>query len=89
MNVTVNFTTQLKAAIGTAEQDITLNEGSTVGDAIKSLAEQHAEPFSRFVLSDGQLMPSIMLSLNDRQVDQQAILSHGDVLTLLSAISGG
>lgn len=89
MNVTVNFTTQLKAAIGSAEQVVTLSEGATVEHAIKSLAEQHAEHFSKLVLSDGRLMPSILLSLNDQQVDAEAKLNDGDVLTLLSAISGG
>ena len=89
MNVTVNFTTQLKAAIGSAEQVITLSEGATAEQAIKSLAEQHSEHFSKFVLSNGQLMPSILLALNDQQVDADAKLKDGDVLTLLSAISGG
>ena len=89
MNVTVAFTTQLKAAIGMSEQAITLPESATVGDALKHLATQHPQPFNDMVLSDGELLPSILISVNDQQVDEKAALAEGDVLTLLSAISGG
>ncbi len=89
MNVTVAFTTQLKAAIGMSEQTITLPDSATVDDALKHLATLHPQPFGDLVLSDGELLPSILMSLNDQQVDQQVALADGDVLTLLSAISGG
>lgn len=75
--------------MGASEQVVALSDGATVKDAIKSLADEHAEHFSKFVFSGDQLLPSILLSLNDQQVDEQAELSDGDVLTLISAISGG
>lgn len=89
MEVIVAFTTQLKASLGKSEQSVKLESGATVQSAIDSLAEQHADSFSQFVLSDGKLIPSMLLSVNDRQVDTTAPLSDGDRLTLLSAISGG
>lgn len=89
MQVTIGFTTQLKAALGKSQQSVNLPDGATVQDAIRELAHMHNDEFSQLVLADGELMPSILLSLNDQQVDATATLSDGDSLTLLSAISGG
>lgn len=89
MRVHVVFTTQLKAAIGQASQDIELAENASVQEAIAVIAEQHSEAFSKYVLSGGQLIPSILLSVNDQQASADANLADGDTLTLLSAISGG
>lgn len=89
MDVTVAFTTQLKAALGKPNHNITLDADATAQDAIDALSALHPEPFAQLVLADGQLIPSILLSVNDQQVDANAKLSDGDVLTLLSAISGG
>jgi molybdopterin converting factor small subunit len=89
MEVTVGFTTQLKAALGMSQQTVSLRDGGSVQDAIHALAEIHPHEFARLVLTDGQLMPSILLSVNDQQVDADAKLCDGDMLMLLSAISGG
>jgi|GEM_PF-6084497 len=89
MEVTVLFTTQLKAALGRSDQQVSLAENATVKDAIAALAQQHPDHFAKLVMVDGELLPSILLSVNDQQVDIDASLKQGDTLTLLSAISGG
>ena len=89
MDVTVAFTTQLKAALGKSEQTITLDEGATVGQAIQALSAIYPDEFSRLVLAGGTLMPSILLSVHDGQVPEDAEIFDGDTITLLSAISGG
>jgi len=90
MDIKVAFTTQLKAALGKSEESVTLESGATVQDVISSLATVYPDEFNQLVLSaDGQLVPSILLSVNDQQVDVTAGLSDGDTLTLLAAISGG
>ena len=89
MEVTVDFTTQLKAALGKSQQSVELNDAATVQDAIHALAAEHTDVFAQFVLSNGQLQPSILLLVNDQQVDATQQLHDGDVVTLLSAISGG
>ncbi len=89
MEVTVTFTTQLKAALGVNEKVVTLNEGATVQGAIDALAAEHPEQFGALVLSGGKLLPSILLSVNDAQVSIDSGVSDGDTITLLSAISGG
>lgn len=89
MNVTVAFTTQLKAALGKSEQIVSLSENASAFDAIAAIGKQHPDVVSQFVMTDGVLLPSILLSVNDQQVASDATLTDGDVLTLLSAISGG
>ena len=89
MEINVHFTTQLKAALGRGSQSISLADGATVQDAMDTLKEQFPEEFRQLLFSNGQVLPSILLSINDQQVDLDSPLSEGDTLTLLSAISGG
>lgn len=89
MKIQVTFTTQVKAALGTDQQSVSVEEPATVIDAIRRLSEQHQEVFSQYVLQGDQLLPSIVTSVNDHQVDATTPLSDGDHLVLLSAISGG
>ena len=92
MEVKVAFTTQLKATLGKGEASLSLESGSHVRDAISALAKRYPREFSQLVL-DGQqrLLPSILLCVNDQQVEfsHEVPLADGDTLTLLSAISGG
>ena len=91
MDITAIFTAQLKAALKSGQQSLSLDEGATVKTAIQTLAAAHPDEFAQYVLQDDQLLPSMILCVNDRQVsfDHADALHHGDTLTLLSAISGG
>ena len=90
MEIKVVFTTQLKAALGTGSQSLSLGADATVRDAIAALGDEHRESFRTLVVAQGgELLPSILLSLNDQQVEPSERLSDGDTLTILSAISGG
>ena len=92
MLVKVQYTTQLKAAIGQSEEPIELANDATLSDLIQQLVVKHAETFSRLVLdSNGNLLPSILLCVDDEQVsgDLSTALADGSVVTFLSAISGG
>ncbi len=92
MLITVQYTTQLKAEIGLAEEHIEVPEKATVNDVLSVIGEQHSDAFRRLVVdSDGNLLPSILLCVNDEQIDaaDETILSDSSVITLLSAISGG
>ena len=92
MNVQVNYTTQLKAALGCGSESITLRPPATVSQLLRELAQIHGESFRHLVLDDqGQPLPSILICIGDQQVDSHtaAELKDGDQLTILSAISGG
>ena len=90
MEIKVAFTTQLKAAIGKGEEEILLDEDATVRDAIEALAQSYPTQFAQMVFDrERGLLPSIVLCVNDQQVDDERKLRAGDTVTLLSAISGG
>jgi len=92
MTVTVNYTTQVKAALGVASETVQLDEACTVAELIQRLANEHGETFRSLVLdAQGRLLPSILLSRDSDQInfDDPVKLADGQELTILSAISGG
>ena len=91
MQVTVQYTTQLRTALNLHQECVEIPEASTVWTLIKQLAQQHPEPFSQFVVKGNYLQPNIIVTVGDQQVIDvvRHVLSQGDVITILSAISGG
>jgi molybdopterin converting factor small subunit len=92
MNVDVYYTTQLRTALGQAQQRVTLDRGSTLGQLLRQLADVHAAVFSTHVLDpQGDLLPGIMLCVGDQQVTEpdSFVLQDDATVTILSAISGG
>lgn len=92
MKIRVNYTTQVKAALGLAGEDVELPDASGLPDLLRHLKTLHTEVFSRMVVDqEDRLMPSVLICVGDQQVrpDDDVSLSNGDVVTLLSAISGG
>ncbi|MCA9214722.1 MAG: MoaD/ThiS family protein [Planctomycetales bacterium] len=92
MLIKVQYTTQLKAAIGVAEESFDIAIGGTVADILQAVADKHGDAFRQFAVdSHGALLPSILLCVDDEQVSDGdgRTLAEGSVVTLLSAISGG
>ena len=92
MQVTVEYTAQVKRAAGVAVESVTLAEPCTVQELVANVAKMHGEGLARLLFaSDGVLHPSILLFVGDRQVrwDMAVELQEGDVVTILSPISGG
>lgn len=92
MEITVHFTTQLRAALGTGTQIVCLPVDATVTTLIERLAALHPQTFRELVLdARGQLLPNLIVCVNDRQVSrpQEFGLRPGNQVLLLSAISGG
>ena len=92
MRVHVHYTTQIKAALGFAEETVEIPAQAGIRDLLRILGERHAEPFRQLVLTvEGNLLPSILLCVGDRQVDPDDPdpLPDGSTVTFLSAISGG
>ena len=66
--------------------------GGTLQDLLQTLTVRHDQAFRQLVLdSSGKLLPSILLCIDDQQIDvtDRRILNDGTVVTFLSAISGG
>ncbi len=92
MQITVNYTTQLKAALGKSSEELEVNGPVLIGDVLNQLRERHGEALQGLLYdSAGMLLSSVLLCLGDEQVsvDHGGELRDGDAITLLSAISGG
>ncbi|MCE9557133.1 MAG: MoaD/ThiS family protein [Planctomycetes bacterium] len=92
MRLTIVYTTQLKAALGTGTESVDIAQPKTTADLLIALAEKHGEEFRRLALdSAGRPLPSLLICVGDEQIAPAAPLSlkDGDTITILSAISGG
>ena len=90
MQVSVEYTAQIKRAAGRSSDSVDLDDGATVQTLIESLATSADDAFKRsLVTSDGRVQPTLLVFVRDVQVRANDALQDGDVITLLSPISGG
>ena len=92
MIVTVQYTTQLKAALGVAQEQVQLSDNATLSELLNQLTQQHGSSFTDLALmEDGELLPSIIVCIDDQQLSakQDLSLQDGNQVMFLSAISGG
>jgi sulfur-carrier protein len=91
MAVTVKLPTQLREAAGNQAQARV--EGSTVGEALSSLYEQHGELRSRMSDDGGSLRRFVNVYLGGEDIrfldGLDTPVSDGDELTILPAVAGG
>ena len=93
MKVRVQFTGQLRTALGRAEEEVDLPEGSSVAELLKFLARELEGAAPHLLAGSGQLQHGLLTVINEIAVAApQAAgvkLRSGDVLTLLPPIAGG
>ena len=92
MRIVLEYAAQFKVAAGIESEAVTLDAPCTVEQCIRILAERHGDPLCGLLLrSDGSVHPSTLAFVGDRQVrwSEPRALCDGDVITLLSPISGG
>lgn len=92
MQVTIQYSGQLKLAVGRADERLELPEGATLDDLVRALAERHDNGARRFFVDEaGEMQPTLMLVVNNRQVPAgtRQTLADGDEVMLLQPISGG
>ncbi len=92
MKLTVEYKTQVKAAVGIASEQFELNEPCTLQSLVHHVTDKHGEPLKSILLdSQGNLQQAILLFLGDRHLrwDDPAELADGDTLTIFTPISGG
>lgn len=91
--VTVRYYNIIRDLAGRQEQDLEVPDECTVSQILDILAEQHAPPMRRLLITKaGVRSPYLSLFLNDVRVaatDAATPLADGDVLMLLPAIAGG
>ena len=91
MAVRVKLPTQLRdAAGGAAETEVT---GSTVGEVLEALFEQHGELRDRLSDGDGGLRRFVNVYVDGEDIrfldGLETPVSDGDEVTILPAVAGG
>ena len=92
MRVTLEYAAQFKVATGTPSECVTFEGPCTVAECIREVAQRHGNPLRDLLLkSDGSIHPSTLAFVGNRQIrwSDPPQLRDGDVVTLLSPISGG
>ncbi len=89
MRITVRYLAQLKQAAGVTTE-IVPSEERTARGLLMFLSERHGDALRRLLVdADGQPNATILVFVNDRQVEPGMELQDGDVVTLLSPVAGG
>lgn len=81
MKIKVKFFASYKEALGTDELDLDLDEHSTVSDLIENLRQDHPKL--------GNLLETLMVSVNLEYAVYETELKNGDEVALLPPVSGG
>lgn len=94
MNVRVEFTGQLRAAIGQATGRVELPEGATLAMLLVQLGQRCGEEARPHLLNaSGQMQPSLLVAINGTACSSrqaaQTVLRDGDAVVLLPPIAGG
>ena len=94
MRLRVQYTAQLRTAVGRAEEEIDLPDGSNLDDVLVRVASEMCREAAGYLLAPGGgLQPSLLVAVNDRAISTReapAVPIHsGDVVILLPPIAGG
>ncbi|MGH7127677.1 MAG: MoaD/ThiS family protein [Planctomycetaceae bacterium] len=94
MHVTIEYAAQAKRAAGIAAERVELDAPCSVSELLRRRADARGTELRILLFGDdGRLQPSLLVFVGDRQIrgDEADTLrvSEGDVLTVMSPISGG
>lgn len=92
MRITLQYATQVKRAAGVGADMLDAPADATLSDLLRLAAERRGEALRSMLLDDGgEIQRSLLVFAGDRQIgrDESITLRDGDVLTLMSPISGG
>lgn len=92
MTVQVEYTATLASAVGVAEEMVHTESDDpiSVDSLVKALVTRHGEPLlGRLVDGNGRLLPSVLVSVNDAQVEEGQMIHSNDRVLLVSAVGGG
>jgi molybdopterin converting factor small subunit len=94
MRLRVQYTAQLRAVIGLAEEEVELPEGTSLGELVVRLAhELHREAAPHLLTAAGDVQPSLLVAVNQQAVSPREArtrrMAAGDTVTLMPPIGGG
>ena len=90
MKVRVQFTAQLRTALGKAAEEVELPEGSSVAELLRQLVNRFDGAAPHLLKPTGEPQSSLLIVINEAVATTQSVhLRAGDVVTLLPPIAGG
>lgn len=93
MKLRVQYTAQLRTAVGRPEDEVEMPEGSTLAELVVHLAQRLDGVASHLVAADGRLDRNLLVVVNGQAVARseavEMSLRGGDVVLLLPPIAGG
>lgn len=93
ITVRTRYYAYLREITGVREEEIALEEDTTIGELLGILSQKHGEKFRNQVLdNDFKLKPGIAVALNGEKLTDEPLrkrLRDGDTVVILPPISGG
>ena len=97
MRITVQFAAQIRQAAGTGSTIVETADGLNVNQLVCQIADGSNDTLKNLLhSSDNLLQPALLVFVNDKLIQRSrkpapcsVILSDGDVVTLMSPMSGG
>ncbi len=94
MKLLIQYTGQLRTAVGRSDDRVELPEGSTVAALLAQLGESVGESARPHLLTQaGTMQPSLLVAVNETACPARqaasTVLQDGDSVVLLPPIAGG
>lgn len=92
MKIELEFTAQIKRALGRGKAALEAPDGASLSDVVDLIARRYADQTGGVLfLDDSRINPSVAIFVNDVQIRtaESCTLTDGDRVTFLSPISGG
>ena len=93
MTLRFQYTGQLAAAAGTAEETVELAEGAILGAVLKNLADRHGPGFGDLLFDAmGRVRPTLLVALDGVQASgekEAQLLDRVSEVLLMTPIAGG
>ena len=92
MTVKLKYMSQLKAALGTSQEEIEIATPCTLDQLLSGLVEKHGDNLKPLLFDrEGNFQRSLLICLGDQQlpVGDATPVNDGDEVTLIVPISGG
>ena len=90
--IKVEYNATIAVAIGVDKEAFDSDQVSTLDSLLLAIGARHGDRLQNVLFdADGQMLPSIVVAVNDQQVAPEAgvTVGSGDSLLFISAVGGG
>ena len=94
MRTSVKFFALLRDIVGSWEIELTIPEGTTIGEALEGLAKRYGKRFREYVYDEkGGVRGHLIFLINGESINAlkgfETVLREGDSLVILPPVGGG